>query len=107
MHFESEDETSKWQHAIEAHAKLMTANHTVDKQKEQVIVEEAYKTTEHDRSEIQLTIPSIKLVLSASKKELNPELEELDPHDAGIFSRKDSPIDKWKIVAACSKVEIL
>ena len=54
-----------------------------------------------------MAIPSIKLVLSASKKELNAELEELDPYDAGIFRRKDSPIDNWKIVAACSKIEIV
>jgi hypothetical protein len=80
---------------------MMGANLAGEQQKEPELVDEAAQANEPDRSEIHLAIPSIKLVLSASKKELNTDLEELDPNDAGIFSRKDSPIDNWKIVAAC------
>lgn len=86
---------------------MIGANLAGAQRKESELVDEAAQATEPDRSEIHLTIPSIKLVLSANKNELNAELEELDPYDAGIFSRKDSPIDNWKIVAACSKVEIV
>jgi hypothetical protein len=34
-------------------------------------------------------------------------IEELEPFDAGIFNRKDSQIEKCKIVAACANVEII
>lgn len=33
-------------------------------------------------------------------------MEEYDPEDAGIFSRKDSPIDKWKLIIAMKDMEI-
>lgn len=49
------------------------------------------------KSLISLSIPVVKLILSAEKAELDPNLKESDPKDCGIFSRLDSPIEKWKL----------
>lgn len=43
-------------------------------------------------------MPSIKVVLSAEKKDLDPEKGVFDPCDAGLFDSKDSAIDSWRLV---------
>lgn len=58
------------------------------------------------RSLLQLSIPCVKLILRTSKSDLTPSLGVDDPEDAGIFSRNDSQIDRWKIIAAVKNLEI-
>lgn len=42
-------------------------------------------------------IPSIQLVLSAEKSDLDAEKGVFDSQDAGLFKSRDSAIDSWKL----------
>ena len=57
-------------------------------------------------STFKFKIPQIDVFFTAEKKELKIELGIDDPYDVGIFSFKDSEIDKFSLLLKISQLQI-
>ena len=51
-------------------------------------------------------VPSVKLVLSSERSDINRDLGVFDPNDAGLFDSRESTIDSWKLVVDTKKWKI-